>query len=58
MKLRWKHRVMKDVVSLNAGSMWYLNAQDRTKWYDAHRAGLEEKTEKYLCKEEAQRQAK
>ena len=57
-KLRWKDRVMKDMVSLNVGSMWYRNAQDRKEWYDAYRAGMEEKIEKRLCKEEAQRQAK
>ena len=56
--MRWKDRVMKDMVSLNAGSMWYCNAHDRKKWYDAYHAGMEEKIEKHLCKEEPQRQAK
>ena len=34
-KLRWKDRVMKDMISLNVGYMWYCNAQDRKEWYDA-----------------------
>ena len=56
--LRWKDSVTKDTVSLNVGSMWYRNAQDRKEWYDAYHEGMEEKIEKRLCKEEAQRQAK
>ena len=54
-KMRWKDRVKKDMLSLNIWSGWYNEAQDRKKWYESYHAGMVDKLQKRLENEEEKR---
>ena len=54
-KMRWKDRVKKDMLSLNIWSGWYNEAQDRKKWYESYHAGVADKLQKRLENEEEKR---
>ena len=57
-KMRWKDRVRRDMLSLNIPKRWYSLAQDRKGWHDLCHAQMKIKIEQRIKKEEEKRQAR
>ena len=51
MKMRWKHRVKKDMMALTVLSHWYIAAQDRRLWHNRYCAGMERAVERRIVRE-------